>query len=158
MDEHVAALRPSCSPQALGPGMGTLDELRWVLQPSYFGISTRPSDMENDFSAGHAKSAQLVRRRTLDHEVRGSIPAKGSNTRICGRGDPKLGKGLRIPRIPRHPGIAKVSPLAVQSSSPGCQPIRRWTCGIRSRPEGSPTEEQRIGFRRNSYSPRGNGI
>ena len=83
------------------------------------------------------------------------FPLKG---RICGRGDPKLGKGLRIPRIPRHPGIAKVSPLAVQSSSPGCQPIRRWTCGIRSRPEGSPTEEQRIGFRRNSYSPRGNGI
>ena len=30
---------------------------------------------------GHAKSAQLARRRTLDHEVRGSIPAKGSNLR-----------------------------------------------------------------------------
>ena len=28
----------------------TLDERRWVQTSSYFGISTRPSDMENDFS------------------------------------------------------------------------------------------------------------
>jgi hypothetical protein len=90
--------------------------------------------------------AQLIRRRSnrikptlnLILLVRGSIPHRVEFA--GGRSDEGDGlRILRVLRVPHHPGIAKYLPwrYTTRHLAASLQYIRRRTCGIRQRPEGS---------------------
>ena len=110
---------------------------------------------ESPSFGNHVVPSSPERRRTLNPEVRGSILYR---VEFAGGAIPSGGRPADPQGYPATPGSPKYLPwrYRVRHLAASPQPIRRWTCGSRSRPEGSPTEEQRIGFRRNSYSPRGN--